>query len=188
MSKKEDIALYKAKGAKAFVERLPEMIKECLEDEPIKSFMYFCSDLCIDLEKYDIAIEILNKIDLRFSLCDIGYNNRGYSYGELNKQKLQIQDYLKSIELNPKSKSSLRNLAYIDYLSEGKTPIEWTKYFYDQYPEVEESCLWYATSLWNHDFRVQAFEFVKEILSKHPDFSELVKLNEDLSKIGVQRE
>ena len=148
--------------------------------------MYFCSDLCIDLEKYDSAIEILNKIESRFLLDDTGYNIRGFTHGQLKNNELEIKDYLKSLKLNPKNKSSLRNLAYIDYLSEGKTPVEWTKNYYEQYPDVEESCLWYATSLWNHDLREQSFEFVNGILSKHPDFSELVRLKKDFSKIGIK--
>ncbi len=47
----------------------------------------------------------------------VAYNNRGFNYQELGKEKLAMQDFVKATELAPKYLLALRNRAWLATLS-----------------------------------------------------------------------
>lgn len=141
---------YYSEGAAVFQKDLREMVENILDNTTAKKgFRYLCADICMDLKEFSLAIQILKHQESYGGLSDVGYNNLGYCYWELEKYESAYTAYRKSLELNPDNTSSLRGAAYCSIETQrDDEAVRLNKQLYEIF-DTEEAALWYVTALHN---------------------------------------
>lgn len=108
---KELLADYRAHGASALRSELPDILHAAELPDAKKGFMYFASDICMDLELWAESQKILEQIAARFGVCDIHHNNMAFCLTSAGDNEAALTHYRKSLELNPDNSSSVRGIA-----------------------------------------------------------------------------
>jgi tetratricopeptide (TPR) repeat protein len=108
---KELLADYRAHGASSLRSELPDILHAAELPDAKKGFMWFASDICLDLELLTESQKILEKIAARFGVCDILHNNMAFCLTSAGDNEAAVAHYRKSLELNPENSSSVRGLA-----------------------------------------------------------------------------
>jgi tetratricopeptide (TPR) repeat protein len=108
---KELLADYRAHGASSLRSELPDILHAAELPDTKKGFMWFASDICLDLELWSESLKILEKIAARFDVCDIHHNNMAFCLTSAGDNEAALPHYRKSLELNPENSSSVRGLA-----------------------------------------------------------------------------
>jgi len=108
---KELLADYRTNGASALRNELPDILLAAELLDAKKGFMYFASDVCLDLELWTESQKILEQIAARFDVCDIHHNNMAFCLTSAGQNEAALAHYRKSVELNPDNSSSVRGLA-----------------------------------------------------------------------------
>jgi tetratricopeptide (TPR) repeat protein len=90
---------------------LPDILHAAELPDTKKGFMWFASDICLDLELWSESLKILEKIAARFDVCDIHHNNMAFCLTSAGDNEAALPHYRKSLELNPENSSSVRGLA-----------------------------------------------------------------------------
>jgi tetratricopeptide (TPR) repeat protein len=109
----ELVSDYRSLGASSLKEELHEILKAAQDPRAKKGLMYFASDVCLDLEKWEESRNILNTIEARFEVDDVHYNNIALCLWSLGDRKSALKHYRKSILLNPDNSSSVRGAAVL---------------------------------------------------------------------------
>jgi tetratricopeptide (TPR) repeat protein len=108
---KELLADYRAHGASVLRSELPDILHAAELPDTKKGFMYFASDICLDLELWAESQKILEQIAARFGVCDILHNNIAFCLTSAGDNEAALTHYRKSLELNPDNSSSVRGIA-----------------------------------------------------------------------------
>jgi len=144
----EILEIYKKDGPEKIKPMLGELVAELLHDNSAsKNFRYLCSDICMDIKRFDAAIALLKAQESNGGLSDVGYNNLGYCYWECDEHELAYRSFDRSLELNPDNLSSLRGAAYcLIETSRAAQAVEVCRSFYEKSGRTQEAALWYITS------------------------------------------
>jgi tetratricopeptide (TPR) repeat protein len=178
----QDYENYVKHGAKVFLDSLPEMISQCLGSCNDEKMLYFVSELCVDLERYNEAIDVLNKLQAEFGLNDVGHNLKGFCYDEIGRVDLALMEYAASLKKNPNNTSSLRNAAYIESMSNEKLGFDWARLFYEKFPQDEDSGVWYSVALWNNDRRSEAIDLIDKLKALCPKNEKVLEYEAELKE------
>ena len=90
---------------------------------------------------------ILKRLDGRFGLGGIGWNNLGFAYDALNLQGDAFDAYRKSIFRNPGNISSLRAACYLAIeTAHDRDAFSHCEAFQTKTPDRAESAIWFAIS------------------------------------------
>jgi len=156
------LQIYRALGATALEPQLDELVTAAqLTDS--QGFRYFVTDVCMDLKKFGAAIDILLIHERKFKLTDVGYNNLGYCYWELQQCDAAYHAFEKSVCLNPGNVSSIRGATFCAIVNGGRaSAVKYGKTYYGMSGECEEAALWYATALFNSDEEALLKDFLLE--------------------------
>ncbi len=143
------LATYEQSGAESISAMVPQLI-EAIEEHPgWKNYRAFLTDVLIDLESYEKAIELLLLTIDSTPPCDIDYNMLGFCYWELNRLNLAYPAYVKSVEINPENVPSLRGACFLAIeLGRHDEAVDYCGRFHATSPSGRKEILWYAIALW----------------------------------------
>lgn len=176
---KNEIRQYRKSGADSIRESVPRLISIALSDLATEEEMYFVANVCLDLGQCDDSVAILKRLDARFGLGDIGWNNLGFAYDELNQQLDAFHAYRKSIFLNPGNISSLRAACYLAIETDhDRDALSLCEAFQTKTPDSTESAIWYSIALYNCDRKDELISFITKWQDLHGENAELQAIME----------
>lgn len=143
--------IYRECGAIGLSTKVNDLVAAALDSESAdRGFRYLCSDICIELKQFSEAISILEVQHSNGGLSDVGYNNVGYCYWELEDYEPAYLAFKSSLKLNPDNDSSLRGAAYCSLETDRPAEsVELCQSFYERSSKTIEAALWLATALFN---------------------------------------
>jgi tetratricopeptide (TPR) repeat protein len=171
-------------GATAFSDDIEQLAESVLAQiPPNKNMAFLLSDICMGLERYDLALLILGAIESGYGLTDVGCNNVGYCLWGQGKFSEALSAYEESLKKNPENISSVRGAAYCAI--EADDPAK-AVYLNRKYYELSncslEATQWLATALFNNRNDYELSALLREKMQDYPGDSVLVDLFEDFGR------
>jgi tetratricopeptide (TPR) repeat protein len=178
LSFREQLEQYKSKGAESFSDTLSELIQAAKHSEVKEDYIYFVSEICIDLKRFETAIELLNLIERRFGLSDVGWNLVAFCNWEFGQEDAAYDSYEKSVALNPENVSSRRGACFLAIEKDhDERAVEHCRVFYEK-SGGHEAALWYGTALYNLNRQGDLKKLVDGWQKRHGFDAELSSLME----------
>ena len=152
---RNDLQSYRDSGAASLKADLPRLVRAAIDDSQVTGgFRYFVADVCMDLKEFHSAIQVLQTQDRLVGLSDVGFNNLGYCYWELEDHESAYRAFANSLAINSDNVSSARGATFCATVTGRNAEArDWGKQFYERSGKSEQAALWYATALFNADER-----------------------------------
>jgi tetratricopeptide (TPR) repeat protein len=138
---------FRERGASTLTPHLGSLLEAANNSDLPAGRLYFVADICIELRRHDEAAHVLESIDRKIGLSDIGWNNLGHCYDELGRNEEAISAYFRSLSLNPENLSSIRNLAII--CLDDSERLSWAQVWNEKQPDSAEGLVYYVTAIFN---------------------------------------
>ena len=182
---KEELERYKLNGTELLRSEVPMLISRALQPGAKSDYMYFVSDVLIDLKDFVQAIQVLARIKELYGLSDVGHNLLGFCKWELDCEEEAYQVYKQSLNLNPRNLSSLRGACYLGIETDhDDEAADYCREFYEGSGQTKEAAVWYATALHNSNRREQLSELLRQRLTRfgpEDDLAEFIVIGKEIN-------
>jgi tetratricopeptide (TPR) repeat protein len=166
-------SIYAEKGAQALAHVLPNLLDEARATSKRRP-LSFVSVVCIDLRKYQDAIDLITREINLFDSNDTMWNNLGYCCECLERNGLAYEAYMKSLGLNPLNISSLKAATYLAIeLGLKDDALRLSNELLEKAPDFEQGPLWRVIALNENEGKDAVTTFVSSWSAKHAFSEEL---------------
>jgi tetratricopeptide (TPR) repeat protein len=167
----------KLHGPSSVAAEVDDLIVACRTEESPRSIMHFVADVCMDMHRFMDARDILQCVNERFGLDDVGHNNLGFCLSQLGEEEEARRHWVLSISMKPDNASSLRNLALSSFAEEAI--LLWRRYLQLK-PSDSEAYYHLIVMLFNSDRRSEAVDELQRGIAMCADKTDLLALREEI--------
>jgi len=172
---------FRTRGASTLAPQLALLLEAAANEDLPADRRYFVADICIERRRHDEAAHVLESIERKTGLSDVGWNNLAHCYCELGRNDEAVRAYLRSLSLNPENLSSIRNLAII--CLDDSEKLSWAQVWNEKQPDSVEGLVHYVTAIFNMGRHCEALAVLRRSKERcRGDLTDLADLETEIQQ------